>query len=257
MYKLLISDFYNTLVNDEEAISFNTMLGIDNIRKSGKLFSIMTSEMSRKIIEYNRDFPFIDYVIGFNGNSIYDVEEEKEIYSKKLPTSIVVKLSKLYSNENICFYTFENCNFYGLNHPKDYAKEIEDIDEFIKENKNDIYKVTIYFNSKIYAEEELTNIKKLKANLDCYIEEIENKYVIEITSSVSNKLIGLEKILKKEKIKLSEVAAIASTENAKKLCKDVGLSFYIERDYILKNNKEKININNNNNAIEVILNNIN
>lgn len=256
MYKLLISDFYNTLVNDEEAISFNTMLGIDNIRKSGKLFSIMTSEMSRKIIEYNRDFPFIDYVIGFNGNSIYDVEAEKEIYSKKIPTSVVMKLYNLYSNENICFFTFENCNYYGLNHPKDYAKRIDDLDEFIKHHKNDIYKVTIYFNTRLYAEEELNNIKKIKANLDCYIKEEDNKYVIEITSSVSNKLIGLEKILKKEKIKLDEVAAIASTENAKSLCEDVGLSFYIEKDYIIKNNEEKIKINGEN-AIEVILQNIN
>ena len=34
MVKMVVSDFYDTLINSEEAISINTMLSIDNIRNN-------------------------------------------------------------------------------------------------------------------------------------------------------------------------------------------------------------------------------
>jgi hydroxymethylpyrimidine pyrophosphatase-like HAD family hydrolase len=42
MIKIVVSSFYNTLINYEEAIDASTMLEIDRIRNKGILFTILT-----------------------------------------------------------------------------------------------------------------------------------------------------------------------------------------------------------------------
>ena len=43
------------------------MLEVDRIRKNGILLAIATGQVMRSVLDYNRDFPFVDYVISCNG----------------------------------------------------------------------------------------------------------------------------------------------------------------------------------------------
>ena len=76
MIRMLISSFYNTLIDKEDAIPMSTMLEIDKLRNKGILFSVCTNKSKEDILYYNHDYPFIDYIISLNGCNIYDVRKD-------------------------------------------------------------------------------------------------------------------------------------------------------------------------------------
>ena len=63
MYKMVVSDFDGTLIDEYEAISLSTMLEIDKVRKDKVVFVIVTERCLSDILYYNRDFSFIDYIV--------------------------------------------------------------------------------------------------------------------------------------------------------------------------------------------------
>ena len=66
MYKLIVSSFLNTIINDYEEIPMSTVALIDELRRSGIKFVIATGKDIDSIIYYNRDFPFNDYLITYS-----------------------------------------------------------------------------------------------------------------------------------------------------------------------------------------------
>ena len=124
MYKMVVSDFYGSLINSEEAISLSTMLEIDRIRKNNVLFTITTSRSARMVIDYNRDFPFIDYVVAFNGSYIYDLRKNKVLFNKTLCCNAVKKIYKLFKDKDMCLYTLDNCNYTGKYKDEDFSEII-------------------------------------------------------------------------------------------------------------------------------------
>ena len=61
--RMFISSFYNTLINNEEAIPVSTMLEIEKLKNKGILFSVCTNRLKDDVLYYNHDYPFIDYII--------------------------------------------------------------------------------------------------------------------------------------------------------------------------------------------------
>ena len=65
MIKMVVSGFYNTLLDEEEAIPTSTMLEIERIRQKGVAFTICTNRLYTEVLDYNKDFPFLDYIVSF------------------------------------------------------------------------------------------------------------------------------------------------------------------------------------------------
>ena len=107
MIKMVVSSFFNTLIDSEEAIPTSTMLQIEKLRKRKILFSICTNRPYKEVLEYNHDFPFIDYIISLNGSYIYDVEKEKCLFKSKLSSINLKKILSLFEQEKMIFYTEE------------------------------------------------------------------------------------------------------------------------------------------------------
>ena len=227
MYKMIVSDFYGTLINSEEAISLSTMIELDRVRKEGVLFTITTSKSARVVIDYNRDFPFIDYVVAFNGSYIYDVENNSVIYSKGLSSTLLKKIYKMFSDKDLCFYTLNYCNYTGQYKDKDYGEMLIDVIPFIDENKNGIYKVKICVKSLKEAKEILSKIVENGLNVCSYIKQDGGIYFVEVTSASCSKLLGIKKVLKNKKIKLNEVLAICSSESSVDVISEVGLGICV------------------------------
>ena len=78
MKKMVVISFYHALIDEESAISQSIMLEIERIRKKGILFCVCTNGTYQEVLEYNKDFPFIDYIISLNGSYIYDVLKEQK-----------------------------------------------------------------------------------------------------------------------------------------------------------------------------------
>ena len=95
MYKMVVCDFYDTLINKEESIDIKTMLEIDRVRKNNVLFVVATSRLFRSIMDYNGSYMFCDYIMSYNGSYVYDCVKDKVVYQRKIPVSILKKIIKL------------------------------------------------------------------------------------------------------------------------------------------------------------------
>lgn len=129
MYKMVVSDFYGTLIDSEEAIALSTMLELDRIRKSGVLFTITTTKSIKRVIDYNRDFPFIDYIVAFNGSYVYDLIHDKVLYKKGINLLCIRKIVKMFLNNDLAFYTEDYCNYVGSHKDEYFSRKIVDINE--------------------------------------------------------------------------------------------------------------------------------
>ena len=147
---MVVSSFYNTLIDKEEAIPSSTMLEIDRIRNKGIQFSVCTNHLYSEIIEYNHDFPFVDYIISLNGSYVYDVKKEKCLFKKKISTTNLNKLNSLFPNYKKYYYAATN--IYNELVDEDIYKvevEITDISETDKINKLNLNYSVLELNNKI------------------------------------------------------------------------------------------------------------
>ena len=183
MKRMMISSFYNTLIDKEDAIPMSTMLEIDKLRKKGILFSVCTNRDKEDVLYYNHDYPFIDYIISFNGNYIYDVNNDKCIYSNPLKTSVIKEIEKLFNDSKMIYYKEDNM----------------------------VYKIEIEVSKK-----KICTINKL-SNIDVYssIFKYNKEYFIEITSSnIAN---AVKYLSTKLKLSPTDIASVIGNLSEKEL----------------------------------------
>ena len=117
MIKMVASSFYNTLIDKEEAIPMSTMLQIDRIRNNNIKFTILTNKSHNELTYYNKDFPFIDYIVSFNGNYVIDINKNKAIYKNPLTNKKINNILEKYKNQKILLYSedsvYEKENYNG------------------------------------------------------------------------------------------------------------------------------------------------
>lgn len=209
MKKMIINSFYNTLIDKEDAIPLSTMLEIERIRKSGNKYVILTNRSAKELEFYNRDFPFIDYIISFNGNYVLDLENNKCLIAEKIREKDIELIKEIYPKNNKIFYTLDN----------NYCDDIL---------CNDIYKVEIELSPREVKKVELINNEHLKSSLFVY----NKKTYLEITSSKSNNCKAVELITKLENIKKSDITTILGNDS------EIDLLKYIKSSYVVSNAKE-------------------
>lgn len=203
MIKMVVSSFYNTLIDKEEAIPLSTMLEIERIRKKGIVFSICTNRYYQEVLDYNKDFPFIDYIVSLNGSIIYDVCKNRVLSKTKLTKTTIKKIKDLFVDNKIIYYTSE--------------KEVKDY------NEEDIYKIEIEVNNK---EEILEKIEKVNVNTS-FLEK-NNKTYLEITSRKSNMFSGIDAIGLRTGISLKDILVITGNESDIPLVKNTDKSFVVK-----------------------------
>ena len=248
MYKLFVSGFYKTLINSEEAISMSTMVEIDRIRQDGIIFIVASERDLGSVLEYNRDFPFLDYVICYNGAYIYDVGKNKVIYKKNIRISIIKKIKQLFSKYKLYFYTsdkyylFDSCGFddCGFN-------------EFVLEMQNDIYKIEVEC-SKSELDDVADKLKEEGVNINFWSRSDNGRYFVEIVMKNIDKFSAVEVICKKKKINMDEVVSCGSLITDLELVKNVGLGFAMRNGCKeVKKFAKKVTFSNENKGVENIL----
>ena len=142
MKKVIICKFED-LIGEEEAISVKTMLKIEKLKKEKYTLIVNSKKRIEDILYYNRDFPFIDFIINDKGYYFYDVKKNKKVINNKLSMKYINKIYKLYPNTYI--------NFVGEN---GLIKG-----DMIKDE--DIYEINV-FSDDIKVDDSSLNIKKNK-----------------------------------------------------------------------------------------------
>ena len=205
---MIVSSFYNALLDDEEAIPTSTMLEIERIRKKGVSFTVCTNRLYTDVLDYNKDFPFLDYIVSLNGSYIYDVEKGTYLVKNKLSLPNMKKILAIFPDENISYYT-EDKVYHQF-------KDVQNLE---------VYKVEIEVKEDM--EEALSKLNKINLNTSFFT--YNGKKVLEITSSRSSMFSGVDRVSIKLNISLNEVVAIGANES------DVSLIKAIPKSYIVKN----------------------
>lgn len=233
MYKMLVSTFDETLVDLDEAIPTSTMLKLEELRKKGILFVVATGKDVQIILDYNKDFPFIDYIVSLNGAYVFDVKNEEVIFEKFLSVRNVKKIKALFPDKKLLFGTLDG--FY-----RD--------DVILYECKDDIYKIEVHCKTK---REVLAVMRALKnSGLSVtYNERFRcGCFFVEIVSSKINKSMAVQKVMRKNKITKDEVLAIGVDSNDVQLLENAGFGVAMDNacteirkisDYITSTNRDK------------------
>lgn len=244
MYKLIVSSFLNTIINDYEEIPMSTVALIDELRRSGIKFVIATGKDIDSIIYYNRDFPFNDYLITSNGAYIYDMNKNKVIFKKNIGIRTINKIIKNYCDKSIIYLTNDS-RINLISNEKD---------KFIEENKNNIYKIDLYFENRLTAEQSLKEISLLELDINTNLQIYNDKYYIEITHSSASKDKALELIAKKLKIDMKDIISFGSGYSDMEIIKKVGYGVAMKNACKkLKSVANDITLDNNSKGVEIYL----
>ena len=244
MYKLIVSSFLNTIINDYEEIPMSTVVLIDELRRSGIKFVIATGKDIDSIIYYNRDFPFNDYLITSNGAYIYDMNKNKVIFKKNIGIRTIKRIIKSYYDKSIIYLTNDRTRNLISNEK----------DKFIEENKNNIYKIDLYFENKLTAEQSLKEISLLELDINTNLKIYNDKYYIEITHSSASKDKALERIAKKLKIDMKDIISFGSGYNDIEIIKKTGYGVAMKNACKkLKSVANDITLDNNSKGVEFYL----
>ena len=220
MIKMLVSSFYNTIIDEEDAIPTSTMFALDTLKKKKIKLTILTNRLSEEVLYYNQDYPFIDYIISLNGSIIYDVKKNKWMKLHAFTKTELKKISQEFVDKEIWYYT-QNEVWNMIPQEAVYKIEVQGV----KEWKNDQYYTSfLKRNQKTYLEIGKNNpydaVKKLKIDEneiigivgndseEWIVKNIPKTYVVRNASSylknqaqnltMSNKSKGVEAVIKKE-----------------------------------------------------------
>lgn len=225
MYRLFVSDFDGTLLDSDEAIPLSTMVEIDRIRRDGVKFAVASDRILKSVLDYNRDFPFLDYVISCDGAYVYDVVHRKALLKKPLQVSIIKKIKKLYSNCELYLDTVQEK--YLCKNDIVYS-EIKNrrisFSEFYEAHKNLIYQLEINFFTKKDRDNAFRELEELQLKAHFMKKDQKKDYRIIIVSNDSSKVFGLEKICKKEHLSLEQVVYVGDDEEDIPILLSVGQS---------------------------------
>ena len=226
MNMLIVSDFDGTLIDDSGSIPYSTVGLIDELRRDGNKFAIATGRCLKSVLDYNKDFSFVDYIISNNGAYIYDTKLKKAIYKKNLLITNIRKIVKRYINKAIIYVTDDNI-WHLLSTNSAYEEDFDVIKEkdyqsFLSDNKNNLYKIELYFKSLEDAKKCISDLTKMKLKICTNLQINSSRYIVEITHQEVNKLEGVLRVLKKIKCNLKDVIAFGDGYNDIALLEKVG-----------------------------------
>ena len=193
MKKMAICNF-NDLLDKEDAIPISTMLKMEKLKNNNFLLTINTNKKVEEILDYNKDFPFIDYIITCHGYLIYDVNKNKKIGNYKISKKDISKIKNIDNN----------AIFIGENGIVKDNRENDNIFQIIINDKSNIDNINLKrkkeYNKLIIFKEDIDEIKSI--NKICLINKITNDNLLLIyqTKSKLNKYIKKQEKLEKIKI---------------------------------------------------------
>ena len=229
VYKVLISDFEDTLIDEEDAIPLSTMLALDKIRNKKVAYVTISNNNFKSVLDYNKDFSFIDYIIVLNGAYIYDVNKAKALYKRNIAISIVKKIKKVFEDYNLCFYTLDWCNCTQELVEGDNVRKIGDFKVFSAFHKDNIFKVEIRCKNKKEQASVLKELEELNLDVNFFSRNSESKgFFVEIVMSECSRLDAVQRICKARKTRLKDSIIVTCSEDDSDILKKVGLAYAVD-----------------------------
>jgi Cof subfamily protein (haloacid dehalogenase superfamily) len=131
--KLVFSDVDNTLVSYDNPFSDTLYQAIELLNKNNIEFVMCSGRPTMNLVEvanrYNQQGLKLNYVVGFNGAEIYDLNNNKVISSKALTQNDVIKITEVLETLNIDYLTYNEDKIYATDVNNEFAKKERDLTE--------------------------------------------------------------------------------------------------------------------------------
>lgn len=254
MYKLVAIDLDGTLLNSYGEVSEKNKNAIKMAREKGTVVAIASGRPITSAKSYAIEAGTDKFVICGNGSVLYDMEENKILYSKFIERQKALQIIKICEensiffniytenltvskslNYNVLFYNNENRNV--TDDKKTNIKIIDDIYKYVIENPElKILKITICDESKIIFDSIIRKLREVK-NVDVLeLQHMARKYIrlgteertveyyyTEITSEGVDKWEAVRELADRLNIDTSEIIAIGDNMNDKLMIENAGL----------------------------------
>lgn len=262
--RMVALDLDGTLLNSDKKITDESrkMLyraaeqGIEIVPCTGRFFGGMPESV--------RKLPFLHYAITVNGASVYDVREQKELYSSCIPWEKAIEAIEFIETlpcplvydayiENWGWMPRkmqENVDPFGpdphyLKMLKTFRTPVEDLKEFIRENKKDVQKLQIYMLPSEVENHKAEFMKAIDEKFDWMAVTSSVINNIEMNFADANKGAALMALAEYLGISREQVAAFGDGSNDLTMIKEAGFGVSMENgvpelrelaEYVTRNN---------------------
>lgn len=264
MYKLIAIDLDGTLLNSYGEISQKNKEAIKHALNRGVEVVLASGRDPKTMEKISGELGIKNYLIAGNGASVYDIQEEKNIYENFLEVEKALEIIKICKENSIFLsvYTTEGIITEGLkynikvfnneNTNKPNAKRtnieiVKDIYNYVYDNSPNILKIIICDENKIIFNNIIEKMKKIK-NVEVLDVEHMSKKIIrigteeylteyfytEVTNKDVNKWSAIQFLIEKLKIKEKEVVCIGDNMNDLKMIESSGLGIVMKNSALEK-----------------------
>lgn len=239
-YKLIAFDMDGTLLNSKKEIDKSSIDAIKYATEQGKIVILSTGRCPSQLQMYINDIPNLRYINCLSGAIVYDLKEDKYIYSKTIPSETVKNIINITKGHDVMiellykdtFIQKNQCDIieeYGMGVYKEQYKEgailVDNIVKNYLKSPFEIGKVNLY--TKTPEEREILFNKLINEKL-----EVETAFAettsIEISSMNTNKGVGLEKLCQHLNISLEETIAVGDADNDIGIFQKAGLKIAMD-----------------------------
>ena len=234
-YQLLASDLDDTLLNANKMISSGNMAAINEALDSGKIVIFSTGRSVEEARELFELFPAMRYIVCESGASVYDIKENKVIFSKYFDREVSEKILAYAKPRDIMTQVMMD-GYAMLNeeymHQLDYyrapqyeehfnktAKIVPNVFEYCENSNYEIGKFCLYHPTVEEREETKEALKDLPVVMS-YSEES----MLELSPVDVDKGTGLEMLCKYLDIPVEETIVVGDSFNDLPILKKAGLS---------------------------------
>lgn len=233
-YKMIALDMDGTLLNSSKEISKNTLRAIDMAFDAGKEVIFCTGRCLAELNYYIEQIPRLRYIVGLSGAFVYDIKEDMNIFTNKIPERDVKKILEASKKVDAMVHLLEResivqkSNMENMKHfqmdryiPLFYnvSTVVEDIYKFYFEEKPTVMKLNMYHCSAKEREKTrraLADEKLILVNAE--------ETSLEISAEGTTKATGLIKLCEHLGISLEDVIAVGDADNDLDVLSKVGLS---------------------------------
>ena len=285
MYKLVAIDLDGTLLNSYGQISNRNLETLKKAIAKGTYIVLASGRNTISVKNFANEIGARDYIICGNGANVYDLKNNKNVYSRYLDKKKVLELIKIFDDNSI-YYSINtedsiitkslNYNvlfYYNENNLKEDDKKAKiqitsDVYKYISERTEEDYlKINICDNLSTIFNSITNKVKKIKGIDVLDVGHMSRKiiktgteeksieyYYTEITKENTNKWDAIEYLINKLEIKKEEVIAIGDNVNDEIMIKNAGLGIAMANSapYVQKN-ADEVTFNNNQDGVANII----
>lgn len=229
-YKVIVSDYDGTLVNDKKEITPKTLKAIEEFIVGGGTFVVCTGRMTTGIDHYLKKYNLKCLLATYNGGELTDLSSGKTLYSYPIPTEISYRLFKKFEELGIYGHCYDKGTFVSLASDTriEYYQKMQGTTPIIVDKISDYIIKNNVLSVKLLAFDD-------KEKLDANFLEIKNSFPeLEVIRSndeqIDINLKGVSKgnslnfIAKELGVEVSEILAVGDAGNDLPMLKVAGFS---------------------------------